>query len=168
MKTIVIYASRYGNTRRVAETIAGALQPRGQALLLTADDTPAYLPVGADLVIVGGPTEQHGMTEAITRLFARLGSDALSNVSAAAFDTRLRWPRWLSGSAGAGIAGKLSAAGAHVLAPPESFFIKGAIGTGGRDTTELDDGELEHAAAWAVSLAARVEQRTPAPAGVAT
>ena len=164
MKTIVIYASRYGNTRKVAEAIAGALRPRGSALLLAADDTPGYLPEGTDLVIVGGPTEQHGLTEAMTRLFARLGPDTLSGVAAAAFDTRLRWPRWLSGSAGTGIAHKLRDAGARLIAPEESFFIKGAMGTGGRDTAELDAGELERAAAWAVSLGVRMQARELAPA----
>ncbi len=168
MKTIVIYASRYGNTRKVAEAIAGALQLRGSALVLEADDMPAYLPDGTDLVIVGGPTEQHGMTEAMTRLFSRLGPDALAGIRAAAFDTRLRWPRWLSGSAGAGIARKLREAGASVIAPEESFFIRGALGTGGRDTAELESGELERAAAWAVSVADRVETGTPAVSGAAT
>lgn len=162
MKSIVIYASRYGNTRKVAEAIAGALRPRGSALLLAADDMPGYLPEGTDLVIVGGPTEQHGMTEAMTRLFDRLGTDALDGVAAAAFDTRLRWPRWLSGSAGAGITHKLRAAGARLIAPEASFFIKGAMGTGGRDTAELDSGELERAAAWAVSLGERMRAREPA------
>ena len=164
MKSIVIYASRYGNTRQIAEAIVGALRPRSSALLLAADDTPGYLPEGTDLVIVGGPTEQHGMTEAITRLFDRLGTDALDGVAAAAFDTRLRWPRWLSGSAGAGIAHKLRDAGAQVIAPQESFFIKGAMGTGGRDTAELDSGELERAAAWATKVGERMQAREPAPA----
>lgn len=162
MKTIVIYASRYGNTRKIAETIASTLQSRGSALLLASDDMPAYLPDGTDLVIIGGPTEQHGMTEAMTRLFARLGSDSLAGVAAAAFDTRLHWPRWMSGSAASGIARKLREAGARMIAPEESFFIKGAMGTGGRDTAELDGGELEHAALWATSLAERIEKRVPA------
>lgn len=164
MKTIVIYASRHGNTRDVAQAIAGALRPRGSALLLAADDMHGSLPEGTDLVIVGGPTEQHGMTEAITGLFDRLDTHALSGVAAAAFDTRLRWPRWLSGSAGAGIAHKLHAAGAQLIAPEESFFIKGAMGTGGRDTAELDSGELERAAAWAVSLSETMQARKLAAA----
>jgi flavodoxin len=168
MKTIVIYASRYGNTHRVAEAIVSALRNRGSALLLAADDTPDHLPEGTDLLIVGGPTEQHGMTEAITGLFARLGPDALSGIPAAAFDTRLRWPHWLSGSAAAGIAHRLRAAEANVIAPEESFFIKGVMGTGGRNTAELDAGELERAAAWAVSLAERMEAKSPAMSGTTT
>lgn len=167
MKAIVIYASRYGNTRKVAEAIAGALQRRGSALVLAAGDVPGYLPEGTDLVVVGGPTEQHGMTEEITRLFARLGPDALAGIAAAAFDTRLHWPRWVSGSAGAGITRKLRGAGARLIAPEESFFINGAMGTGGRNTAELESGELEHAAAWAASLAARAEPRMPAASGAA-
>lgn len=164
MKTVVIYASRYGNTRNVAQAIASALRPRGSALLLAADDMPGYLPEGTDLVIVGGPTEQHGMTEAIALLFARLGTEALEGVAAAAFDTRLRWPRWLSGSAGASIAHKLRAAGAQLIAPEESFFITGAMGTGGRDTAELESGELERAAEWAVSLGESMRARELAAA----
>jgi flavodoxin len=157
MRTIVIFASRFGNTRTVAEAIAGTLQPRGSALLLAADDMPGRMPEGTDLVIVGGPTEQHGMTEAITRLFDRLEPGTLSGIAAAAFDTRLRWPQWLSGSAGRAIAHKLRAAGARVIAPEESFFVKGAMGTGGRDTAELDSGELERAAVWAASVANRMQ-----------
>jgi hypothetical protein len=97
----------------------------------------------------------------MVELFKRLGPDAVRGLAAAVFDTRLRWPRWLSGSAGAGIEKELEQAGARVIAPVESFFIKGPAGTGGSGTAELEDGELERAQTWAAALAQTLAVETP-------
>jgi hypothetical protein len=67
-------------------------------------------------------------------------------MAAAGFDTRLRWPRWLSGSAATGITQRLGRAGARVIAPAESFIVSTA--------PLLEPGEEERATAWAASLAA--------------
>lgn len=165
MNSIVIYASHFGNTRKVAEVIAGALQPHGPVNVFSVDEAPATLPAGTDLLLVGGPTEQHKMTEPVARYFEHLAPGALNGVAAAAFDTRVRWPRWLSGSAGSGIEQKLRQAGARVVVPAESFFVKGAAGTGGGNTTELDSGELERAAQWSATVAASAAASAPAAPG---
>ncbi len=159
VNSIVIYASHFGNTKRIAEAIAGGLQSRGAAQLLSADEAPATFPVGTDLVVIGGPTEVHRMTQPLVQFFDRIGSDALRGIASAGFDTRLRWPRWLSGSAGAYITQKLRHAGARVIVPAESFFIKGTASTAGDKSPELDSGELERAAAWGVSLAVSLAER---------
>jgi hypothetical protein len=62
----------------------------------------------------------------------------------------LRWPEWLSGSAAAGIAQRLHQARANVIGPGVSFFVSGKLPV-------LEPGEVERAAAWAASLAARLE-----------
>ncbi|HEU5440950.1 MAG TPA: flavodoxin domain-containing protein [Ktedonobacterales bacterium] len=165
MNSVVIYASHFGNTRKVAEVIAGALQPHGPVHVFSVDEAPTTFPAGTDLVLVGGPTEQHKMTEPMASFFDHLAPGALEGIAAAAFDTRLRWPRWLSGSAGSGIEQNLRHAGARVIAPAESFFIKGAAGTGGSSTAELDSGELERAARWAASVAGSPTLSTPAAPG---
>lgn len=154
MNAVVIYGSRYGNTERVAEAIAAQLRKHGEAQVMTSDEVPAVFAEQVDLVVVGGPTEAHRMTEPLTRLFERIGDGALDGKAAAAFDTRLRWPMMLSGSAAAGIVRKLEHAGATVIAPPASFFV------GGKPTL-LEPGELEQATAWAASLAAKLELRKP-------
>jgi flavodoxin len=164
VNSVVIYASRYGNTRKIAEAIAAGLRSRGTAQVMSADDAPTTPPAGTDLVVIGGPTEQHGLTEAVVRFFDRMEPGALGGMAAVAFDTRLRWPRWLSGSAGAGITQRLRRAGARVIAPEESFFIKGTASAPGQNP-ELASGELERAAAWGASLASDAEAKALAAPG---
>jgi flavodoxin len=159
MNSLVIYGSRHGNTRKLAEAIAGELRKHGAAQLVSAEKVPSSLPEQPDLVVVGGPTEAHRMTVPVSELFARLSQGALSGVKAAAFDTRLRWPKWLSGSAGGGIVRELERAGASVLAPEVSFFVSGQLPV-------LEPGEVERAAAWAASLAAKMESKELVAAGL--
>ncbi|HEX5502811.1 MAG TPA: flavodoxin domain-containing protein [Thermomicrobiales bacterium] len=157
MDSIVIYASRSGNTRKVAEAVAEGLRSRGTARLVPADEAPAAVPAGTDLVVVGGPTEAHGMTAPVGRFFDRLGPGALQGTAAAAFDTRLRGPRWLWGSAAAGIAGRLHRAGARSVAPAESFFVTRA--------PALEPGEAARAETWAAALADCLAAGASATAG---
>jgi len=154
MNSLVIFASRTGNTRRVAEAIADGLRPHGSVTLLAVDDVPATF-AGTDLVVIGGPTEAHGMTPPLVDLLDRFAA-ALDGIAAAAFDTRLRWPLLLSGSAGARIAARLRRAGARVIAPAESFFVT--------RQPRLEEGELERATAWGATLAAAVGTGTRAEA----
>lgn len=158
MNSIVVYASRYGNTHRIAEAIATELRSRGPAQLLAADEAPSAFPAGTELVVIGCPTEGHRMIEPIIRYFDRLGPDAFQGVAGAAFDTRLSWPTWLSGSAAAGITKKLHGAGARVVLPEASFIVVGG-------TPSLAPGELERAVAWAASLAGRLETKPAVGAG---
>jgi menaquinone-dependent protoporphyrinogen IX oxidase len=152
MNSLVIYGSRHGNTQKVAEAITFELGKHGMAHLVSAEDARKVLPEQLDLIVVGGPTEAHRVTEPVAQFFDRVGRDQLVGVAAAAFDTRLRWPEWLSGSAAAGIARRLHQARAKLIAPEASFFVSGKL-------PALEPGELERAAAWAASLAARVEKK---------
>lgn len=161
MDSVVIFASRHGNTRKVAEAVAGELRSHGTVQLMPAEEAPAALPERPDLVVVGGPTEAHRMTGPVALFLNRLESGRLDGVAAAAFDTRVRMPRWVSGSAGAGIARGLKRAGARLMTAEESFFVKG-VNPKNTDAPVLEAGELERAAAWAASLAARLESKVPA------
>ncbi len=149
MKSLVIYATRTGNTRRVAEAIATELTLRGDVDVVPIAETRARPPDDVDLVVIGGPTEQHAATPDVVAFFDRLPANALSGLLAAAFDTRLSWPRWLSGSAATRIADSLHRAGARVVLPPESFIVS--------RKPALEPGELERAADWARELSATIE-----------
>jgi hypothetical protein len=68
---------------------------------------------------------------------------------AAAFDTRVGAPAFISGQASKGIAKELRGRGYSLVAEPESFIV---------DTDNaLKKGERERATAWAAGLAARLE-----------
>jgi flavodoxin len=54
MKSLVIYASRTGNTKTIAEAIAEAMHKRGAVEVFDAEHAPTTLPE-SDLVFIGGP-----------------------------------------------------------------------------------------------------------------
>jgi len=148
MKSIVVYASRSGNTENIAYAIAAGLRLKGLVGVFAIDDAPTVLE-DVGLVVIGGPTEGHSVTKSIATYLDRVGA-AWKGVRVASFDTRLRWPRWLSGSAASDIAARLRACGAVLVATPTSFFVQGK-------QPALEPGELERAEAWAMSLVERVQ-----------
>jgi flavodoxin len=158
MKSIVIYGSRFGNTEKVAEAIAGVLRERGDVLLLPAEEASTFVPHPGDLLVVGGPTEGHTLTAPVQRYLEVMEEHGLWGVNAAAFDTRVGWPRWLSGSAAHPIARRLCRLGASIVGPEGSFLVT-------RQNPALLPGELERARDWAAALAEAAE---PATAGSAS
>ena len=160
MNSVVIYASRYGNTKRIAEAIAEGLRPFGTTQVVAAAEGPMRLPEGTDLVVIGGPTEVHGMTKALATVFDHFAPETVKGVAAATFDTRLQGARWLTGSAGVGAEKKLRHLGADIIVPTESFFVKKGEGAVKDEAPKLELGELERATQWAAALA---EQARSAP-----
>jgi len=156
MNSIVIYGSRHGNTQKIAEAIASELRHHGTAHLFAVEDAPSAFSK-VDLIVVGGPTEAHRMTQPMVKFFDQLGKGELKGVAAAGFETRVGWPRWLSGSAATGITASLRQAGAKVIDPAGSFIVAGKYPV-------LEPGELARAIEWAATLATQVESRVPAGA----
>lgn len=161
MKTLVIYESHYGNTERIARAVAAGLQDLGTVQLIKADQADGRdLDLErVDLLVVGGPTQRHGLPPALHAMLDTLPSNILGNTPALAFDTRYHWARWLTGAAAGQIGKRLERAGFVLLAPPESFFVADAEGP-------LVDGEPARAAAWARQAVDRLVRPMPVPAGV--
>ena len=146
MHTLVVYDSQFGNTQKIAESIAEAVKPRGSVRLIALTD---LLPADfgrVDLLIVGGPTQRHGISTRMRQFTDGLTARAIG-LMAAAFDTRYRMPGLLSGSAAKTIARRLRRAGIPLAARPESFFVTRGQPSG------LAAGETERAAEWARKLA---------------
>ena len=165
MKSLVVYESWFGNTKELAQVVAGALAEAGEVTVLTVDDAPPELDA-FDLLVVGAPTHVHGLSSARSRKGAieQRGQDGepgigvrgwiealpmLRRPQVAVFDTRAHKPELLVGSAAHGIARRLVKRGYRLATQPESFFVDGTPGP-------LEDGELERAAEWGRSLASEV------------
>ena len=130
---------------KIAAAIAGVLAEYGPVRLVAVEDASATVWGHCDLLVVGGPPEGRRLTPPVRAFFDRLPSRALRGLDAAAFDTRLDWPRLVTGSAASGICRRLVEAGAGLVVPPESFTVS--------DRPALRYGELERAAGWARSVA---------------
>lgn len=156
MKSIVIYATRTGNTGRVAAAIATVLSAYGDVELKTADQVDGTLPP-ADLVVVGGPTEGHGVHPALASLLDRLGPAGFAGRAFAAFDTRVAWPHWLSGSAASKIRQRAEKAGGRLIGPEHSCIVS--------MKPELEAGEMERVTAWAQDVAGTIARAPVAAAG---
>lgn len=141
MNALVIYDSKFGNTRQVAEAIGDALREYYEVSVQSVADQPA-VPQGISLLVVGGPTHAHGVSEPMRTFLDHLPQDAVRDLPVATFDTRFQKPRWLTGAASVGIAKRLRKHGALIVTEPESFWIETGEGP-------LATGEVERAAAWA-------------------
>jgi flavodoxin len=157
MNVLIIYDTVHGNTEQLAQGMASALAPVASVRLEKAAGLTRIDAAAVDLLIVGGPTHRQRMSAPLAALLEATGRGAFQGVRAAAFDTRYRMPAWLSGSAARRIARQLKKRGGRLIAPPESFFMQRDLPPKGQkrrhELEQLEPGELDRAAQWAVALA---------------
>ncbi len=184
MKSLIIYESMYGNTRKIAEAIAKGMRSAGVGSTETSGGNPAVVEVVPashasefdlapyDLVVVGGPTQIHGLSRQRTRQGAidaagqsgaPLQLDAAASGTgtgirewlstldavdscAAAFDTRLDRSPLITGRASKTIAKLLQKLGCTLIVGPESFLVDAS--------TTLKQGEVVRAEEWGRTLVA--------------
>jgi hypothetical protein len=178
MRALVVYESMYGNTHRIADAIARGLRP-AYAVRVVSVSGARYEHVGRyDLIVAGGPTHAHGMSQPDTRqsaisaprvkadhlqvepdasgLSLRVWLDTLGLRSghAAAFDTRLQGHALVTGRASKGIARMLGQHGFQLVAEPISFLVD--------RHDHLLPGEEVRAERWGATLGEkRLERRGP-------
>jgi flavodoxin len=139
MQSLVVYDSMFGNTQKVAETIASTLKAKS---VRVGDFKPEMLSK-IDLIVVGCPIQGWRPTQAISDFLNKLPKDSLKNKSVAAFDTRIKI--FFSGSASDKISDALENMGSNIIIAPTNFIVKGKEGP-------LLDGELDKASAWAKEI----------------
>jgi hypothetical protein len=178
VRALLVYESMFGNTRDIALAVADGIATRLAVDTVEVSQAPAVVPPDVALLVVGAPTHVHGMTtpksraDAAERAGDRLVSrgigmrewlDALRPVAAplpvAVFDTRIKGPGLLWGSAAKVAARRLRELGFRLVGEPEDFLVGGPTGP---LFDRLVDGELERARAWGAELASAVA--TPVPA----
>jgi hypothetical protein len=179
-RALLIYESMFGNTRDVAVAIAEGLATRLAVDVVEVGAAPLEIPDDVDLVVAGGPTHAHGLANVESRRSAgQKARDSLVSpgiglrewlgaargrrgTAAAAFDTRIKGPGILWGSAAKSAGKHLGALGFRVVVPPESFLVGGPTGS---MYDRLAEGELERARAWGVALAEKLATLPASSAG---
>jgi Flavodoxin domain len=169
MRSLVVYESWFGNTRRIAEKVAAVLAKEGDVTLVSVDDPIPSLQ-GLDLVVLGAPTHVHGLSSKRSRegAFDQGAEGWNPGIGArgwigrlpqgggpafAVFDTRAHKSTLLVGSAAHRMAHRLRRRGYELVTEPESFFVEGTPGP-------LEEGELERAWEWGRTLANEVSRTT--------
>jgi hypothetical protein len=180
MRALIVVESMYGNTRTVAGAVAEGLGAHLPVDVADVAEAPMTIPGDVTLLVVGGPTHAHGMSNPDTRHSAakraadmpvpfRSGirewleqlAPAPGGLPAAAFDTRIKGPALLWGSAAQGAAKELRRLGFEAAVDPASFLVKGPMGP---VFDVLVPGEAERARAWGDRLgAAVIARRTDSP-----
>lgn len=159
---LVVYESLYGNTQLIAEAVAEGLAGAFTTDVLEVGVAPAD-PSESDLLLVGGPTHQFGLSRKSSRQQGADDSEQpvisldvgirewigslprVSGAPAATFDTSIRKPN-LPGSAARGAAKRLKKIGYRLLVPGEIFLVEGGKGP-------ITDGELDRAREWGHAVA---------------
>lgn len=153
VRTLVVYESEYGNTEKIAHAIAEALAQHGESQVAPVVARPAPTLKDLDLLVVGAPTQRHGLPAAVRELLEGAPQGTPRQVRALAFDTRYPRAKWITGSAAKEIGKLLRRLGCQLLAEPESFFVEGVEGP-------LEPGEEERARAWASRSLGRIRRAT--------
>jgi hypothetical protein len=171
MHAVVVYESMFGNTHVIADHVAAGLgaAPGVDVTVMSVHDAVPEVITSADLLVVGGPTHVHGMSNRQSRIGAKdmaakdddleLDPDwegpglrdwfdslvELNNCPAAAFDTRIHATALLTGQASKGIAKRLHKHGCTLVVEAESFFVD--------KSSHLEPDEADRATQWGRSIA---------------
>jgi flavodoxin len=153
---LIVFDSFFGNTEKVARSIAAALSPQAEVEVMSVSQAKSLPLTNLKLLIVGSPTRSFNASPEISAWLKNLPADSLSGVRVAAFDTRipaetlkknffLRLFSKMMAFAADKIAEALILKGGQLAAPPEGFAVLESEGP-------LAEGELQRAADWASRL----------------
>ena len=153
MKGIVIYDTSYGNTKRIAETIAETLKESGiEVDLFDVKDVKKLSAKDYNFLVLGSPTKFGTMSFAIRFFLGKVESEEWMNKPFAAFDTEN--PENVEkkqGSAAEKIAEKLRDKKMSQLLPVLKALVLGMKGP-------FIDGEIERTKEYAKGLATKLKE----------
>jgi flavodoxin len=142
MNTLIVYFSKFGNTKQVAEAIVEVLGSDHFVRVISSDQLGPLDLQKVDLVVMGTPTHNMNLPKSVKPVFERLPRRILPKTPIAAFDTSYRLSAFLSRfTAAKKLARKLRKLGGKRIAPLETFHVVEREGP-------LYEGELERAREW--------------------
>lgn len=141
MKNLIIYYSKFGNTKKLAEEMNKALP---DSRLVEASEFESSLLAGIELLVVGSPTYGGQPTPEVKKALGKINK--LQNIKVAAFDTRVdNFIAKIFRYASDKIDKDLVSKGGQSVVKPEGFFVKGKEGP-------LKEGEEKRAQEWGNKL----------------
>ena len=157
MNVLVVYYSKFGNTGKVAETIANVVGTGGSVKCLSLNELNSSDLEGLDLVIMGTPTHRMNLPDPVKEFFQSLPKRILQGTPVAAFDTSYKMS-WFLGqfTASKRLLQMLRKIGGKRIIPPETFNVAGKEGP-------LYGGEIERAQGWAKLILASLTERNTSP-----
>lgn len=149
MNALVVYYSKFGNTKQVAEAIAETWQSAGSVRVMSADQLTVSDINDIDLLMAGTPTHVANLPKELRPILEALPKRVLKGVLVAAFDTSYKM-NWFVNlfTAAKPLNRKLRRLGGRQIVPPKSFFVIEKQGP-------LYEGEIERAKTWAETILAR-------------
>jgi len=149
INALIVYFSKFGNTRRIAEAVAEVLKQAGDARIVSIDQLAASDFEPADLVVMGCPTHAFNVPAEVHAILGALPPGVLAGKPVAAFDTTVRaWPlRRLRASPK--LLDQLTRLGGRPATPPQTFFVWARNPQKTGEINLLREGELERARQWA-------------------
>lgn len=142
MKSLVIFDSLFGNTQKVAETIAATLKGQAISVDLISPNELGHL----DNLIVGSPVHGGRPSPKMQAWLRSIPKGSLKGVNVAAFDTHMEiWIAKLLGFAAPKIEQSLLSAGGHKAADSIGIIVSDKQGP-------LKSGELDRVSAWAKTI----------------
>ena len=145
MSALVVVETYFGNTRHIGDVVADHLRSAGiDAAVVSVEEAPTQLNPEIDLLVVGAPTHNLGLSTEASRKTASaqtglpapamgvrewVGRVAQPSVPplVAVFDTRTGHP-WMAGSAAAQASALFARVGFPVLGARETFWVNGVTG----------------------------------------
>ena len=159
MKVIVVYDTSYGNTKKIAETLAETLKEPGiEVDLFYVKDVKKLNGEDYDFLVLGSPTKFGTMSFTIKFFLGKVKSEEWENKSFAAFDTenpenveqaRIQKKEW---SAAEKIAERLREKKMKQLLPVLKALVLGQKGP-------LVEGEIDRTKDYARELAAKLKEK---------
>lgn len=153
MKGVVIYDTAYGNTRRVAEIIAGTLKESGiEVDLFDVENVKKLSGKDYGFLLLGSPTKFGTMSLTVRFFLGKVKAEEWMNKPFAAFDTEN--PENVEkkqGSAAEKIAEKLKEKKMNQLSPVLKALVIGQKGP-------LVEGEIERTKDYARGLATKLKE----------
>jgi menaquinone-dependent protoporphyrinogen IX oxidase len=155
MKGILVYDTSYGNTRKIAETIAETVKESGiEVDLFDVKSVKKFSAKNCSFLVLGSPTRFGTMSLAIRSFLGKVKEEEWMKKPFAAFDTEN--PENIEkkeGSAAEKIAEKLKEKKMDELLPVLKAVVLGQKGP-------LKEGEIERTKEYARNLATRLKAET--------